>query len=654
MRFRFYVYNLYLSLLKMPLVTTEFIDNLSKLDIKDSEETYTLPIPIQKELKKEKFDVNKFPLTDLLRGAYYNEDLKEIVKRDLGYNPLPLKETIKVRDDDNRLITKPVKLFPHQLQALEWMKKRQLQSLNGILGGIVCLKQGLGKTLLAITHGLITPKDENFPNLVITTKTLLNEWKDHGFEQFFGDKVKVLYMHPDFGKYEYTTRNDIIEYDFICTTYDVVYNTWKKYKYIEDTVIRGSEDTIQSGKIIQINCRTRTQSNNPRRYGYKLLFSTPWENVYCDESQRFVNPTTAIYKAILSVYGKFKWCLTGTPVRNYDTDIWSQFRFCGYEGITKPKEWSKHRIHAMRRDRLTDAIFSMNYDGANVKLPEKLIYRSIININDKELECYQYVLGEARHIYDEMMNDMVSFANVLALFTKLRQCCIAPYLLTTFSKKDYKSDVDLENDRQIVNGLNGLRRGPLSEWILDKHGTAGIRSAKITAILSCLSSIPSDEKVLIFSSYTSALELITYACDELLPEFNYVQIDGSVKGSTRRETLDDFKTNPNIQGLFMTYKIGAMGLNLIEANHVILIEPWWAPDIHEQGISRAWRTGQTKDVMVYQIVINAQDTGDRNIEQRILELCEMKESLAKEILSGSKRKVSTKLDKATLGKLLGY
>ncbi len=59
------------------------------------------------------------------------------------------------------------------------------------------------------------------------------------------------------------------------------------------------------------------------------------ERVICDESQKLANPKTMTYKCIMAVYGKYKWCLTGTPIRNYETDIWAQLRFCGYKGCGK-------------------------------------------------------------------------------------------------------------------------------------------------------------------------------------------------------------------------------------------------------------------------------------------------------------------------------
>ena len=171
-------------------------------------------------------------------------------------------------------------------------------------------------------------------------------------------------------------------------------------------------------------------------------------------------------------------------------------------------------------------------------------------------------------------------------------------------------------------------------------------SAKIQTIIEILSSIPRDEKTLVFSSFTSCLDLLVSAVRECLPDFDLVQIDGDVTGIDRQESLLEFRQEKEIRAAFMTYKVGSEGLNLTEATHVICIEPWWTPAIHHQAESRSWRFGQTKEVCVYHVFV------ENTIEKRIWEICEEKEKLKEMYLEGTEAIIRTGLDKATLGRIL--
>ena len=169
-------------------------------------------------------------------------------------------------------------------------------------------------------------------------------------------------------------------------------------------------------------------------------------------------------------------------------------------------------------------------------------------------------------------------------------------------------------------------------------------------ILKTLSKIPNGEKVLIFSMFTSCLDLLSTAIEkEFGSTFKCEQMDGDTNGKERNEILDLFAKDVNVRGLLMTYKVGSEGLNITSANHVICIEPWWTFAVPLQAEARCWRPGQTKTVNVHNIYIN------NTIEQRVLEICEDKRSMAKSFLESTEHssKTSTKLDKYTLGRILG-
>lgn len=592
----------------------------------------------------------KVEMTDLVRGAYYNSYLGEAIQKHLGLRPLPMITHI----NDN-----PVKLYPHQVKVLAWMKERESLNPNtvyGLRGGIIKLEMGLGKTLTGIIHSLTSPRpsckesEKGFPTLVIASKTVMMEWKTQGFEKFFGDKVKTMYLHKDFmgDEIENVTRDYILKCDFVVTTYDVCMSVCQKYKYHEESLEYGDEHSRMRGKVVSVHMRSREQSDRPKVKGPSVIYATPWERVICDESQRFANPGTKTYRYIMAVYGRYKWCLTGTPIRNYETDIWAQLRFCGYNGITRAFRWEAQGANLMKTHKLTEATFSMNYADAGVVLPPKNELITYVALDDREKECYNYILGVARDAYDNMMKGLCSFACVLALFTRLRQAAIAPYLITPDSKRKKKTSKKLKKEEEIRELMKELTEGSLGAWCYDKYGTAGIRSKKMTEVVRAVKSIPKKEKGVVFSMFTSVLDLVDLAISEKFGDSVKVfQIDGDTKGRDREETLTAFRKYPKKAVLLMTYKVGSEGLNLVEANHVIPVEPWWTNAVHNQAKARCWRIGQVSPVSVHNVYVS--DT----IEKRVVEICHEKDDMAEAMLEGTGRSIKPGLDKYTLGRILG-
>jgi SNF2 family DNA or RNA helicase len=291
----------------------------------------------------------------------------------------------------------------------------------------------------------------------------------------------------------------------------------------------------------------------------------------------------------------------------------------------------------------------MSYEDANVKVPPKVEHQQLVVLTGKQKDVYDFILGLTRKVYDQMLIKVTSFAGVLAMFTRLRQCAIAPYLLTADSKRDKPTPAQQKADENMMKMIKEMDKDGLGLWCYDKKTEAGIYSAKMNAIIDTLSKIPKGEKVLIFSMFTSCLDLLRDALEERLPNFRHEQIDGATKGKDRERILEAFRTKPFIRGLLITYKCGSEGLNLTEANHVICIEPWWTNAVHNQAKSRCWRTGQTKEVQVHNIFV------EESIEVKINEICKEKDELASSYLDGTQKPLgkSVGLDKFTLGRILG-
>jgi SNF2 family DNA or RNA helicase len=150
-------------------------------------------------------------------------------------------------------------------------------------------------------------------------------------------------------------------------------------------------------------------------------------------------------------------------------------------------------------------------------------------------------------------------------------------------------------------------------------GQVANTSSKVTALMEKLEEVVnSGHKALVFSQWTSLLDLIEPHLQE--QNINFVRLDGSTQN--RQDIVDQFQTSPEISIFLASLRAGGMGLNLTEADHVFLVDPWWNPAVEDQAADRAHRIGQTKPVIVYRLV--AKDT----VEEKILVLQDKKRQLA--------------------------
>lgn len=549
-------------------------------------------------------------------------------------------------------------LYDHQKDALEWCKKRQKEAIYtekeviNIGGGILCLTMGLGKTRLMLVLSQL--KKDN-KTLIICSKTLLDEWcieikKIFNIDVYNTDKSldnpRILLFHQEFNKSINTiTIEEILEYDIILTTYDIVNKGDALCKASEETFIKGDEG-LHKDKIIAYK---RKKIPTPELFGKSVLYSILWDHVITDESQKFCNDKTKIFRAVCALVSKYKWCLTGTPCKNSDTDIWSLLWFCGYNNINNPKNW---KYNTFQRDMLYSMLFvrQMKYvPNKTISLPKITYNEHRVDLSKDELHIYLFYFRELWITYNNVIKKSSgeSFALILGLFQRLRQICIAPYLLSEKSKQKYNGKYDkdfIPNPTSLLLSKKESIR-ELEKKVHDEE-LMGFKSAKIQKILELIDISVSKDKILIFSSYTCCLYLlhtILYS-----KKINTAILDGTTSAKRRACILNSFRETNEIQILLCNYKVGAEGLNLTQAAMVITIEPWWNPVLENQAISRVWRNGQEKEVNVHRIIVNG------TIENQIIKLCLEKKSVMDSYLTnnGTNRKTISKLDYYTLSKIL--
>jgi superfamily II DNA or RNA helicase len=333
----------------------------------------------------------------------------------------------------------------------------------------------------------------------------------------------------------------------------------------------------------------------------ELLKETDWRYVILDEAQQIKNPMSATARAAKRLKSDRRLALTGTPIENRLSEIWSIFDFVS-PGLLGPLDRFEERYsrpidggdrHAAERLRATIHPFILRRTKSEVAkdLPEKIETDQFCELTGEQAALYAAVLKEVRaQVMGEVERQGLarSHIQILAGLTRLRQAACDPRLL-------------------------GLPRQFGDE-------DSGKLVAMRELVQTCLAG---GHKVLLFSQFVSMLQIIKRALDEDGVEYEY--LDGSTKD--RPAVVDHFQADDGPPVFLVSLKAGGSGLNLTAADTVIHFDPWWNPAVEDQATDRAHRIGQTKVVTTYRLVAKG------TIEEKILELSEKKRELVGAVLS---------------------
>ncbi len=446
------------------------------------------------------------------------------------------------------------------------------------LGGILADEMGLGKSIQTIVFIKQVLKEKPDSKIIIVVPTsLVYNWQKE-FEKF-GPKLKYVVVADNKKKRkEIFDRKD--DYNIFITSYGLIRNDKDEYEDID------------------------------------------FELCIVDEAQNIKNYQATMTKEIKKIKAKCKIALTGTPLENNVTELWSIFDFImpGYlSSILKFKE--KYNVKDVTKEDL-EHLKTLNYQikpfilrrkkiDVVKSLPKKIENKIYIDLSGKQKMLYLKVLNDTKKEMDEMIQDggfQKSRMKILQLLTKLRQICIDPNVLY----ENYDGErVKIEELVRIV-----------TENILNGH------------------------KILIFSSFKRILENVKEIFNK--NNISYYMIDGSVKSKDRMNMVESFN-NDDINCFLITLKSGGTGLNLTGADTVIHLDIWWNPQVENQATDRAHRIGQTKTVSVIKLVTKG------TIEERIIELQDKKKILSENLIEGKSDSESlSSLTEKDIRKLLSY
>ena len=545
-------------------------------------------------MKQDRIEVQKY------RALYLDAQLKEnpVVSavKDKSFKSL-VRNMKTVEDNDFEVPESLDKVLrEYQKRGFLWIKTLRH---NGF-GGILADDMGLGKTLQVIAFLLsefLERKNTDIENITLKEATVLNvqsETKSETAEVQEADIDEA--MNGQTGKLQ---RNTLI-----IAPASLVYN-WSSeiQRFAPELTVRMVTGTAAERRM----ALTEAGTEDILLTSYDLLKRDISEyekyQFQCeiiDEAQYIKNANTQAAKAVKEIQAEFKLALTGTPVENRLSELWSIFDYLMPGFLYSYKKFREEvEIPAVQ-----------NSDEDAMKRLQKMIRPFVLRRLKKEVltdlpdkleeNMFVQLTGEQQKLYDAHVKRMMlmldkqseeefktSKITILAELTKLRQICCDPSLVFT----DYKAD-----------------------------------SAKTEMCLNMIcNAVASGHKILLFSQFTTMLDHLANRLEE--EKISYYMLTGATSKEKRAQMVESFN-NDDTQVFCISLKAGGTGLNLTAADIVIHFDPWWNLAVQNQATDRAHRIGQKNVVNVYKLIVK--DT----IEENIMKLQEKKRELADQILEG--------------------
>jgi SNF2 family DNA or RNA helicase len=466
-------------------------------------------------------------------------------------------------------------LRPYQAEGVAWLWfLRQFG-----LGGCLADDMGLGKTVQWIAYLLQVKEVEQpeTPSLLICPTSVLGNWQKElsRFAPSFD-----IYVHYGPKRLKGEEFNQAVQgKDVVLTTYALSHLDREELQTVE------------------------------------------WSSIGLDEAQNIKNARTKQAVAIRGLTGCHRVALTGTPIENRLTELWSLFDFINPGYLSSLHDFSGRFIHPIEKNgdiRLIKQVQQitrpfllrrMKTDPAiELNLPEKSEFKEYLPLTTEQATMYESILQD---LFEEVDNRpaMERRGLILASLTKLKQVCDHP-------------------DLPLADHENRKWKG---------------RSPKIERLLEMVEELRENgDKCLIFTQYVKMGQMLQQIIQKERKE-PVLFLHGVVPKAKRDEMIEQFQKDCPI--FILSLKAGGTGLNLTAANHVFHIDRWWNPAVENQATDRAYRIGQFRKVLVHKFITLG------TLEERIDEMIEQKKDLSEQII-GSGEQWITELNPNELKDLL--
>ncbi|WP_130735329.1 DEAD/DEAH box helicase [Flavobacterium sp. J27] len=334
-----------------------------------------------------------------------------------------------------------------------------------------------------------------------------------------------------------------------------------------------------------------------------ILKAIPFHFLIIDESQQIKNRNSKIYKAINTINATHKVSLSGTPIENSLSDLWSQMQFINPNLLNSFTFFDSHFKKPIEKQQ----------DAQKVKELKSLINPYLLRRTKMEVAQDLPEVSE-QLFYSEM-------SELQAKLYDNEKSIVRNYLI---DKKINALEAKQNSKISILNALSRLRQLANHPILIGEEMESG-KFSDVTAYLETL--VQAQQKTLIFSSYTSHLKIYTDWCDK--KKLDYCLLTGNTTLKDREKQVTQFQENNSKLLFFISLKAGGTGLNLTKASYVLLLDPWWNPFAELQAIGRAHRIGQKNQVNVVRFI--AKDT----IEEKINQLQQSKKEISDSIIENT-------------------
>jgi len=482
-------------------------------------------------------------------------------------------------------------LRPYQIDGVNWLLDLQFKGLGACLAD----DMGLGKTLQTLTALLYT--------------------KEHKLEKIGNNQQKIIQLSL------FSNNNDIESNRFsslIVLPASLIYNWISEIQKFTPLLTfynyTGAKRIKNIPYISGFNIILTTYQTALRDVDF--LKEIDFDYIILDESQQIKNRKSKIFNAITKLKSKYKISLSGTPIENSLSDLWSQMQFINKELLGSYSFFEKEFLKPVEKYNDEDKLIQL----------KKIVKPFLLRRTKGEVEKNLPELMIKIH-YSEMLQEQKK------LYAKEKSAA-RNYLLKIFDEKQGKYKFEI---LKVLNRLRQLANHPLLE---DENYS--YESGKFNDIMTYWEDIhKAGHKVLIFSSYVKYLNILKEEFERR--NIRYSFLSGEMSQQKRKREIEDFNSNDDISTFLMSIKAGGTGLNLTAADYVFILDPWWNPTTEQQAIARAHRIGQDKKVIAVKFITH--DT----LEEKILQLQQRKSRLAEDILNNNEK---IKLDKKDIIYLL--
>ncbi|MFC0332286.1 DEAD/DEAH box helicase [Paenibacillus sepulcri] len=376
-------------------------------------------------------------------------------------------------------------------------------------------------------------------------------------------------------------------------------------------------DEVRAADIVLTSYATSTLDQ-------ELLQSFTWSTICLDEAQNIKNAQTKQSSAVRSFPARHRIALTGTPIENRLSELWSIYDFINPGYLGSPRSFNDRFGNPIEKERDEQRTVELQKLVKPFMLRRKKKDPAIqLDLPDKnEMKTYIHLTTEQGALYDQTVNQLMERMQelegierkgaILAALTQLKQLCDHPMLLT----------------KETLPELSAAKAGQLDTETLIS------RSSKLERLLAMVREVREEgERCLIFSQYVGMGQLMQMVLMQELQE-PVLYLNGSTSKTARDRMIDQFQSRtlpveeqPNV--FILSIKAGGVGLNLTAANHVFHFDRWWNPAVENQATDRAYRMGQTRDVQVHKFISLG------TLEERIDEMLENKQQLSDNVITTS-------------------